>query len=176
MEQPSNIVLVPYEPAWPAKFEIIGQQLAVIFPATNCAIEHIGSTAVPGLSAKPVVDIMLGAPDLSYIEIRLVALAKIGFHYVADFTAAMPERRYFVQPESYPRSAHLHAVVYDSIFWRDHLQFRDALRKDDGLAQAYVTLKLELAVTYANDSWAYADAKSSFIRTALNHARMTAKH
>ena len=166
---------MPYDPAWPEQFESIKQQLAVIFPAPNCTIEHIGSTAVPGLIAKPIIDIMLGAPDLSDIESMQEALAKLDFHYVAEFTAAMPERRYFVRPARRPRDVHLHAVVHRGIFWRDHLQFRDSLRNDDALAHAYTALKGELADRFAHDSWAYADAKTAFIRAALNHARMTAK-
>ena len=146
-----------------------------MFLPPYCTIEHIGSTSVPGLIAKPVIDIMLGAPDLSYVEDRQEALAKLDFHYVAEFTAAMPERRYFVRPALHPRDVHLHAVVYDGEFWRDHLLFRDALRRDEALAQAYATLKRELAATYADSSWAYTEAKTGFVRAALNHARMTAK-
>ena len=175
MEKPAKVVLVPYQPEWPARFEAIRQQLAAIFPAPHCTIEHIGSTSVPGMVAKPVIDIMLGAPALSDIEGMQEHLAKTGFHYVAEFTTAMPERRYFVRPQMHPRTVHLHAVVYGGEFWRDHLLFRDALRRDDVLSQAYATLKRELAANYASSSWAYTDAKTGFVRAALNHARMTAK-
>ena len=138
-------------------------------------IEHIGSTAVRGMSAKPVIDIMLGAPGLTEIEAKLDALTAIGFYYVVEFNAAMPMRRYFVWPESYPREVHLHAVVCGEKFWCDHLLFRDSLRQNAELAQAYEALKHELAARFSADSFAYADAKTAFIQNALNHARMPAK-
>ena len=139
------------------------------------AIEHIGSTAVPGMAAKPIIDVMLGAPDLVAIEAKIDRLAVLGFQYLPEFNEAMPMRRYFVLPDSRPRDAHLHAVVYGEVFWCEHLLFRDALRRDAGLASAYAALKHDLARKFANDSFAYAVAKSRFVQVAVNHARMTAK-
>jgi GrpB-like predicted nucleotidyltransferase (UPF0157 family) len=175
LEAPSPVVLEPYSQSWPARFESIKERLADIFPRDDFDFEHIGSTAVPGLIAKPVIDIMLGAASLAAIELKIDALAAIGFHYVAEFNAVMPMRRYFVLPASRPREAHLHAVVRGGKFWCDHLLFRDALRRDAALATAYRALKLDLASKFANDSAAYADAKTDFVQNALNHARMTAK-
>jgi GrpB-like predicted nucleotidyltransferase (UPF0157 family) len=171
----SPVVLEPYSQTWPARFESIKVRLAEVFPLDDFRIEHIGSTAVPGLIAKPIVDILLGAPSLAAIESKIAALAAIGFHYVPEYNAVMPMRRYFVFPVSRPREAHLHAVVHGGKFWCDHLLFRDALRRNADLACAYTELKRNLAAKFANDSAAYTDAKTAFVHSALNHARMTGK-
>ena len=175
LEESAPVVLVSYAHSWPAQFETIKQQLLTVFPLENCTIEHIGSTAVRGMAAKPIIDIMLGALDLPAIEAKVDRLAVLGFHYVPELNAAMPMRRYFVLPASRPRIAHLHAVVRGDAFWRDHLLFRNVLRSDSGLASVYAALKYDLAKKFANDSFAYAAAKTSFVQAALNHARMPAK-
>lgn len=172
LETSSPVVLMPYTPAWPLQFASIERQLAAVWPKSEFMIEHIGSTAVPGMAAKPIIDVMLGALSLAAIEAKVDALAAIGFHYVPAFNAEMPMRRYFVLPMTHPRLAHLHAVVQGGTFWCDHLLFRDALRCNPELFHAYAALKQELAEKFPDDSWAYAAAKSAFVQGAVNHARM----
>ena len=173
LETSSPVVLMPYAPVWPSQFASIERQLAAVCPKSEFKIEHIGSTAVPGMAAKPIIDVMLGALSLAAIEAKVDTLAAIGFHYVPAFNAEMPMRRYFVLPVTYPRLTHLHAVVQGGMFWCDHLLFRDALRCNPELFRAYAELKQELAEKFPDDSWAYAAAKSAFVQTAVNHARMT---
>ncbi len=172
MSLPADPVeLSPYSPMWPAVFDIEREALTRIFGAGAVEIEHIGSTAVPGLGAKPIIDVMLGAPALAVVEQHMDQLAAAGYRYVPEFERSIPERRYFVKPDGQPGSFHLHAVVSGSAFWRDHLRFRDVLRNNAALADEYWKLKRRLAARYPNDRAAYADAKSTFIRTALEKAR-----
>ena len=164
-----EVVLSAYSPLWPAVFDLERRRLLEIFNDA-VAVEHIGSTAVPGLGAKPIIDVMLGAPDLALVEARLPALEAEGYRYVPEFERAMPERRYFTKLDRPPGRFHLHAVALDSPFWARHLAFRDALRADESLARKYWRLKQHLAARHRDDREAYSDAKGDFIRAALAKA------
>ena len=162
------VVLAPYSHAWPAAFESEAALLHAAFRPRRVDVEHIGSTSVPGLGAKPIVDILLGAESLATIEERILPLHSWGYRYVRDVEAAIPERRYFVKPDGGPETIHLHAVVRGSPFWIEHLAFRDALRGDAGLAKRYLALKMELVQRFAHDREAYTDGKAAFIRAVLD--------
>lgn len=168
---PETVELSAYSPMWPVIFEIEKARLTGVFGADAVLIEHVGSTAVPGLGAKPIVDILLGAPTLAIVERHIPGLVETGYRYVPEFERAMPERRYLVKTHGHPGYFHLHAVVYDTPFWRDQIAFRDILREDPGYAERYWRLKSTLAVRLRNDRAAYTDAKSEFIRNALARAR-----
>ena len=157
------VTLSTYSPLWPSIFEIEKERLARIMQGA-ALIEHIGSTAVPGLGAKPIIDVMVGTPDLAIVERRMPELFALGYRYVPEFEKSTPERRYFTKEDGQPGHFHLHAVVLDSPFWKRHLAFRDALRRDPALAQRYWKLKQRLASRFAHDRDAYAVAKSAFIR------------
>ncbi len=163
----ARVELAPYSPAWPARFEAECDLLYRVFTGARVAIEHVGSTAVPGLAAKPIVDILLGATDLAAIEERIPALQALGYCYVAKLEAVLPERRFFAKPAAHPRSIHLHAVVFASPFWKNHLAFRDALRTHPALAQEYHRLKLDLAARFGEDRERYTEAKAPFIERVL---------
>ena len=163
------ILLSPYSPLWPAIFDVEARALAALLDQ-GARIEHIGSTAVPGLGAKPVIDMLVGAPDLASIEARIPRLAEHGYRYVPEFERAIPQRRYFTRTDGQPGHFHIHAVVLDSPFWRSHLAFRDALRADADLAARYWKLKQRLAARFPNDRAAYTDGKAEFIREALDGA------
>jgi GrpB-like predicted nucleotidyltransferase (UPF0157 family) len=167
MSPPAPLELSPYSPLWPAIFEMEREHLLRILDPRSARIEHIGSTAVPGLGAKPIIDVMAGVPDLRLVERCIDALAAEGYRYVPEFEKAIPERRYFAKTGGHLGSFHLHAVVYDTPFWQRHLKFRDALRADATLAADYWKLKLRLAARFPGDRAAYTDAKSSFIRAVI---------
>ncbi|HYC38619.1 MAG TPA: GrpB family protein [Usitatibacter sp.] len=161
-----EVVLTPYSPLWPAVFDIEQRRLLEIFN-DSVVVEHIGSTAVPGLGAKPVIDVMLGSPDLAVVEGRIPTLEADGWRYVPEFERAMPERRYFTKLDQPPGKFHLHAVVLGGLFWQRHLAFRDALRADPRLAQRYWRVKQHLAARFPDDRAAYTEAKGDFIRAVL---------
>ncbi len=122
---------------------------------------------MPGLAAKPIIDIMLGLPAHNDIAPYIPALKSAGFHLQPQMAAAMPDRHDFAKPAAHPREVHLHAVALDSAFWRDKLAFRDALRADEPLAGQYADLKRQLAYDHSGDRAAYTDAKSGFIASVL---------
>lgn len=162
-----TVDLTPYSPLWPAVFELERELLAALFAGEEASIEHIGSTAVPGLGAKPIIDVMLGVASLAAVERRLDALAAEGYRYVKEFELAIPERRYFDKREGNPGRFHLHAVLKDGEFWRRHLAFRDALRADPALAERYWRVKQRMAARHPNDRGAYTEGKTDFIRGVL---------
>ena len=170
-EAAEPIQLSAYSPMWPAVFDIERARLEAIFGADAVVIEHVGSTAVPGLGAKPIIDVMLGAAALPMIERHIPDLVACGYTYVPEFEKSIPERRYFSKRHGQPGHFHLHAVVYDTPFWRRTLAFRDALRRDENLAAEYWKLKKRLAARYPNDRAAYTDAKSDFIRSVIEGTR-----
>jgi GrpB-like predicted nucleotidyltransferase (UPF0157 family) len=164
----SSVTLCEYTAAWRAGFDrISGEVGGALAGADGLCIEHIGSTAVPGMCAKPVIDVLVGVTNLQDIEARKAGLGHLGFRYRPEHEAEIPDRRYFVQEPGANLRVHLHAVVLGGSLWRSHLAFRATLRRDARLAAEYAALKRKLAALHAQDKLAYTQAKTSFIRQAL---------
>jgi GrpB-like predicted nucleotidyltransferase (UPF0157 family) len=158
--------VVPYRAEWPDLFAREAQLLEEIFLGRNARIEHVGSTAVPGLGAKPIIDIMIGVHTLIDAEDRVGELARIKYEYVPEYEAELPDRRYFRKPFTRPRTHHLHVVPFGSDFWKNHLRFRDYLRTHANIADEYWQLKLQLA-SAARITGVYTENKSPFIARVL---------
>lgn len=163
----SSIVLSPYSQEWPKTFARERDLLVRSFDPIVVTVEHIGSTAVPGLTAKPVIDILLGAASLAAIESRIDQLGMVGYEYITRYERELPLRRYFVKSSTVSNRVHLHAVEQGTRIWMDHLTFRDMLRSDSRLCASYEALKKELAGNHAGDKAAYTAAKGPFIQSAL---------
>jgi GrpB-like predicted nucleotidyltransferase (UPF0157 family) len=159
----SALTIVEYQPHWPALFREVSVQLETAFAPAVVHVEHIGSTSVHGLCAKPVIDILLGADSLVQIESGVQALSAAGFFYRPEYESELPERRYFVRPAAALPRIHLHGVVRGGHLWRQHLIFRDALRANRALAQEYAELKRKLAARHSHDKAAYTMAKAPFV-------------
>jgi len=159
------IRLAPYDPAWPARFEAERAALdSAIGEWVVGGIHHVGSTAVPGLEAKPIVDILVGVRDLDESRACFEPLAQLDYMYAPY----LPEEMHWLcKPHPSRRTHHLHLVPVDTKRYRDELAFRDRLRGDPGLAKEYVALKRELAGCFADDREAYTEGKSAFIKDAL---------
>jgi GrpB-like predicted nucleotidyltransferase (UPF0157 family) len=170
MRHPNPIAIESYDPSWPRRFEAERGALQRIF-GSDVRIDHIGSTAVPGLGAKPIIDILLGAVKLNEIESHIPELIAAGWEYMPQHEAILPERRFFAKPKQRPRDFHLHAVEAVSPFWQEHVLFRDFLRRHRDVASEYEALKFELARQYGFDRDGYTEAKTSFIRGVLVRAR-----
>jgi GrpB-like predicted nucleotidyltransferase (UPF0157 family) len=159
------IIIVDYDPCWPAMFEKERARLQSSIGDWMNAIEHIGSTSVPGLAAKPVIDILVGVRALGDADTHCIApIVNLGYEYVPEFENVMPYRRFFRRSATDGlRSHQIHLVEKDTDFWHRHLLFRDYLRTHPARAQEYAALKRHLApqFTDVND---YADAKTDFIR------------
>lgn len=160
------VVVSPYSTEWPQAFLATREELRHALSPCAVTIEHVGSTSVPGLAAKPVLDILIGAVSLHDIESNISSLAHAGYEYIKKYEVELPDRRYFVK-SSEPLRVHVHAVGLGSVFWSQHLAFRDMLRSDDTLRSAYQELKLGLAAQYPSDKSAYQVAKGPFIQAAL---------
>jgi GrpB-like predicted nucleotidyltransferase (UPF0157 family) len=164
----AEIHIVPYDDSWPDQFDAERTALAtVISPWLAGTIEHIGSTAIPGLAAKPVIDIMAGVESLEASRAALPAVEKLGYCYA-------PYRRdvmhWFCKPSLSLRTHHLHLVPFRSTLWIERLAFRDYLRTHQPVAAAYADLKCRLAVQYRYDREAYTDAKAPFVQRVLTLA------
>jgi GrpB-like predicted nucleotidyltransferase (UPF0157 family) len=164
------VLICEHTASWRAEFERTATELRSVLEGDDAAglvIEHIGSTAVPGLCAKPVIDIAVGVTSLHVIEALMPRLRGLGFRYRPEHEAEIPERRYFVRDPGSRLRIHLHALVVGGMLWRRHLAFRDALRRDDRLASEYATLKRQLALLHADAKSAYTLAKAPFIARVL---------
>lgn len=135
------------------------------------AIEHIGSTSVPGLCAKPVIDVLLGVRKLTNADEIISKMIGLGFKYISKYEDVMPYRRYFCKKEDGKHICHVHAVVEGSPFWKRHLLFRDYLRQNSQTRDEYGKLKKDLAQIEWNDGNEYADAKTEFIRSVEEKAK-----
>lgn len=161
--------MLPYDPEWPRRFERERLLLEEVFGDREARIEHVGSTAVPGLGAKPVIDILVGLVRLSDAEESSAALAKMGYEYVPAYESQIPDRRYFRKPRSGAREYHLHCVLEGGELWTHHLMFRDYLRAHPESAADYYELKCDLATRCSKEE--YVEAKGPFIERILTLAR-----
>ena len=163
----SGVIICPYSSEWPMFFDARRAVLRSVWAPVDVAIEHIGSTSVPGLAAKPVIDVLLGARTLAEIEAKVAPLGALGYADVPKYEVELRERRYFANASATSLRVHLHAVEHESRIWREHLAFRDRRRADAGLRDQYQALKLRLADAHAHDKAAYSEAKGPFIRSVL---------
>jgi GrpB-like predicted nucleotidyltransferase (UPF0157 family) len=161
------VELSPHDPAWVEIFLAERQRLLSALPGTFLAIQHIGSTAVRGLAAKPVVDLLAGVNSMATARSLGAALCCIGYATSEAFNASLADRQWFMRWADGRRSHHLHVVVHGSPAWQERIAFRDALRDDPALAERYVALKQALAAAHREDREGYTAAKTDFIRAVL---------
>lgn len=140
-------------------------------------VEHVGSTAVPDLPAKPILDLQAAVDDLDCASSVTSALAPAGWHYVPPELDARPWRRFLVKVDGGHRVAHLHLISSRHARWRQQLVFRDALRADPELAQRYAAIKTTLAARHADDREAYTAGKAGFVAAVLReHGEDPSQH
>lgn len=170
--------IVDYDPAWPRHFEQEKARLLDTFPVGSIRrIEHIGSTAVPGLAAKPVVDVLVGVDDLALVrEVVAPSLEARGYDYFWRPTfgdSEGPFYAWFIRRDATGRRTH-HIHVVEMIGFEQHwdrVLFRDYLVAHDDVAQAYGRLKRELVAEFGADRVRYTDAKSAFIADVMRLAK-----
>ena len=165
---PRRVEVVPYNPQWPRLFEAEAARLRVVFGADLVALHHMGSTAVPGLSAKPVVDIMAVARDIARVDDLNTTMQALGYTPKGEYGIA--GRRYFSLDAGGRRRFQLHVYGEGNTEIARHLDFVAHLRAHPDAAAAYAALKLDLAERYRDDLVSYTEAKSDFIR-AIEQAR-----
>ena len=157
---------MPYDPTWPARFEAERAAIAeAIGESIVYGIHHVGSTAVPGLAAKPIIDVLVGVRSLEGSRACFEPLAQIGYMYAPYLPEEM---HWFCKPHPSRRTHHLHLVPVGTQRYTDELGFRERLRADPQAAEEYLALKRDLARRFSHDREAYTDAKSSFVRRVLD--------
>jgi GrpB-like predicted nucleotidyltransferase (UPF0157 family)/ubiquinone/menaquinone biosynthesis C-methylase UbiE len=167
-DREAPISLVPYDPEWPGRFEAEkGRLEAVIGPWIFGGIEHVGSTSIPGLAAKPIIDIMVGVEDLEEARGAFVGLAELGYLHAPYKQEIM---HWFCKPSVAVRTHHLYLMERDSPEWRARIAFRDFLRTHPETAHAYEQLKRELAQRFRTDREAYTQAKGVFVARVVASA------
>lgn len=164
----ASIKLSEYNLEWPSQFEAEKDFLMnVIGKWFYGSVEHVGSTAVPGLIAKPVIDIMFGVRSLKASLPVIDIMVKNGYEYSPYKKHVM---HWFCKPSDAFRTHHLHLVPYESPLWKERILFRDLLRSNKEIANEYSQLKLDLAARYREDRETYTQAKGPFIQQALKRA------
>ncbi len=168
------VALAEYDATWPAKFAVEKAHLLAIASGWNLGgVEHVGSTAVPGMLAKPVIDIMFGIKTLDDAKPAIKVLEQYGYQYWPYKTAVM---HWFCKPNAAVRTHHLHLVPFESALWHERIKFREILRSNPAIAAQYATLKRELAAAYPDDREAYTQQKWPFIQQILQRAEFSHSH
>ena len=163
-----QIVLVPYDPDWPRRFDTERAVLErVLAPWLQGGVHHIGSTAIAGIAAKPIIDIMAGVRDLDESRAAFAALREQSY---LDDPHRPPIAHHFAKPSLHRPTHGLHLTQPGSDLWRERLAFRDALRNAPRLAAEYETLKLQLAREHGWDGAAYTQNKRAFVARVLASA------
>lgn len=168
-----EVVIVEYDPRWPSMFaaeaarvaDALGQDLVV-------CVDHMGSTAVPGLAAKPIIDLLVSVHSLATAkQVAISPLEKLGYAYWYDNPD--PQRMFLVKglPPNGPRTHHIHIVELGSILL-ERLMFRDYLREHPDEALRYAQLKRHLAKEFLTDREAYTNGKTAYVQSVMQKARL----
>ena len=158
-----DVVLCPYNPEWPTRFLAERERLLSMFPTQLLDVQHFGSTAIPGMPAKPIIDILAGVASMAMADALMEPLLQSGYTTSTEFNATLLDRRWLMRWADGRRTHHLHLVVLDGTQWRRRLHFRDALQASRELATGYAELKRQLAALHMADREAYTLAKTEFI-------------
>lgn len=157
-----HTLVVPHNPLWPQSFQPEAAALKTIFGDYALTIQHIGSTAIPGLSAKPVVDILITTPDLDEIDTLDDRMLEHG--YVAGGEFGLPHHRFFCKGNDTACLHHVHVYEPHHPSVNQYLLFRDYVSTHVDTAKAYEALKIDLAKRYPHDRTKYTQGKNEFIQ------------
>jgi GrpB-like predicted nucleotidyltransferase (UPF0157 family) len=171
--RPARVVIEDYDERWPSQYAEEAERIASAIGDALVALEHIGSTAIPGMPAKPIIDILAAVSTWDGFDRMAVRLRAIGYVYTPESETEDPGRRVFRKgPDDMqlPRTHHLHVTEPASTYWQRIIAFRDHLRDDPADAAAYGDLKRALARTFEHDSRRFTDEKHGFV-TAIERKR-----
>ncbi len=162
-----SVRLVEYDERWPALFNAERRRILHHCGPLPVIVEHIGSTSIPGMCAKPVLDMLAGRPRGTSTAEYVEALTGAGYVYRGE--RGVPGREFFRRGD--PRMFHVHLVEEGGLLWRDYLGFRDYLRANPDAAREFAASKRELAARFPRDREAYLNAKSPHVEDILRLAR-----
>jgi GrpB-like predicted nucleotidyltransferase (UPF0157 family) len=166
------IVVHDYDPAWPAMFDEERTRLLGALGPMVLTIEHVGSTAVPGLAAKPIIDLLVGVRSLT--EARtcgIEPLEALGYRYLPEYETWLPTELFFRKGMPGPWTHHVHVMEPTSPRWEEFVLFRDYLLRHPDVAGAYADLKKALAVVFGEDIAGFRNAKRPFVQAVMEKAR-----
>lgn len=164
-----TVRVVPYQPEWRSLFEAEAVLLRSVMGDAALGVEHVGSTAVEGLDAKPIIDLIVAVRDLREAEEWIPKLEAPGYEFRPD--AGIPDRLFFAKGPRTWRTHHLSLAEPSSKFYTEHLLFRDYLRANPEAFEEYRALKHELARRYAGDRASYTEGKRAFVKRILTLAK-----
>ena len=168
--QRGTVKLVPYTPEWKRLFEEEKKLLLSSIGNYVIDIQHVGSTAIPGLEAKPIIDIAVAVRSSEDVEKCIQPLEHLGYEYKRED----PGRFLFVKGDPMKRTHYVHMVEWNSEFWKNYLLFRDYLHKHKEMANEYAKIKRELAREFEANRGEYTKGKVSFIEKILRMAKREA--
>lgn len=170
-----TVKLVPHNPRWKKLFKEEKKLLMDTFGDTIIAIEHIGSTAIPDLVAKPILDMNIGVKSLKIAKAMKPQFEQLGYEHrpfkPGHTKEGLIEQKLYVKGPKLKRTHHAHVTVFESEYWNKDLLFRDYLRANKDVADEYAKLKQELAVTHMDDRYTYTDKKVALIEDILKRAK-----
>jgi GrpB-like predicted nucleotidyltransferase (UPF0157 family) len=164
--EPGVVRLVDYDSRWPALFSAEQQRIRDHSGTLALTLEHVGGTSIPGMCAKPIIDIAAARPRSSAVGDYVAALERGGYEHRGE--RGVPGREYFRRGQ--PRAYHVHLVEEDSALWREYLAFRDYLRAHPEDARVFAERKRRLAARFSHDREGYMNAKSPHVRELLRLA------
>lgn len=168
------ISVLDYDPAWPEMFERERGNLQSALGSHIVTIEHMGSTAVPGLAAKPIIDLLVGVRNLTDARSRCIEpLQALGYTHIPEYESWLPDELFFRRGAPGPWTHHVHVMEPSSPRWDAYLSFRNYLRTHPDAARAYGNLKKSLAAVFNDDIAGYRNAKHAFVVAAIAKARRT---
>ncbi|PEL08143.1 GrpB family protein [Bacillus sp. AFS017336] len=164
-----NVILKNYDPNWELQFEEEKRKVLSVLSGQQIQIEHIGSTSVKGLGAKPIIDIMIGIDQLDEVDALIKPLSTVDYEYVPK--PELTDRRFLRKGEWGQGTVHLHICEFKSNEWIEKLLFRDYLRENPKIAEEYMNLKKNLAKEFQFDRQTYTKKKEPFIREVITCAK-----
>ena len=168
----ATLEIVPYDPSWPSAFAAEQARIAGALQALALRIDHHGSTSVPGLAAKPIIDIQVSVARLEPMDAYRVPLSQLSYVHVPPRDDAFCP--FFHRPAAWPHTHHIHVVTAGGAEERATLAFRDYLREHPDVARTYESLKRRLAPQHSAADFAsrqaYADAKTEFVSRVTDQA------
>jgi GrpB-like predicted nucleotidyltransferase (UPF0157 family) len=162
--------LVPYTKEWERLFQVERPRLRAAVGKYVLDIQHVGSTSIPGMVAKPIIDIAIAVKNFEEACVCIKPIEQLGYEYKGE--NGIPRRHYFAKGN--PRTHHVHINEIGSRDWNDQIIFRDYLTQHPEIAKEYAELKMELAQRYPTDRQSYLDGKAPFIERVLQLARSEA--
>ena len=158
-----EVIIVEADPRWGEAFAIERDRMLRVLDGSVVAIEHIGSTAVPGLASKPIIDLLCGFRTFDEATAAVPLLVAAGWEYPEDLNARIVDRRFLKLTKDGVRTHHAHLIVHDGPLWNEYVIFRDRLRASPGLRDDYEALKRELAERLRDQRDSYTASKGTFV-------------